>query len=161
MATITKLNARKLPDPGFGGVPYGNTVTLPYKFETNASGVMADSNHASAVGNGDKVILGVIPGGTQLADAEVIISDAFTASTTADIGFEYVDGVDDADVPQDSDYFFDGLDTASAARTRCSQALAPVVLPKDAYLILTVGGAAHASKGVADVLLSGIMIGVR
>ena len=41
MATVIKTNARNLPDPPFGGVPYGNATKLQYTFETNTSGVMA------------------------------------------------------------------------------------------------------------------------
>jgi len=159
MATITKKRARKLPDPNFDGVPYGNVAALDFHFETNSSGVMTDSDTTSAVGAGDKVILGVLNGGMKLEDAQAIVSDAFTAATTMDVGFEYVDGVDDSDVPQDSDYFFDGSSLASAARIRMSTSNAPVVLPKDAYLILTNGGAAQAAAGVLDILIVGAMVG--
>ena len=59
MPTVTKTNARKLPDPPFDGVPYGNAAKLHYSFATDASGVMVDSDSAVAVADGDKVILGV------------------------------------------------------------------------------------------------------
>ena len=79
-----------------------------------------------------------------------IVSDAFTAATTAKIGFAYVDGVDSTSVPQDDDYFFlAGLATNALVRTRSTNTgVAPITLPKDAYVILTNAGAAHASVGV-------------
>ena len=121
---------------------------------------MVASDSAVAVANTDKVILGVIPEGMLLADALAIVSDAFTALTTADLGFEYVDGVDDAAVPQDADYFSAALATSAVGRTPAdNNAVAPVILPKDAYLILTVGGAAHASAGQLDIIIDGVLRG--
>jgi hypothetical protein len=88
-----------------------------------------------------------------LKDALAITSDAFTSSVTHDIGFEYVDGVDSSDVPQDADYFFNDL-ANTAARTRANNTgVRPVVLPKDAYVIATVAGADHASAGCLDLLI--------
>ena len=116
MATVTKNKAHKLPDPPFGGVPYGNTTKAVFNFSTNASGVLVGSDQATAVADTDVVVLGVLSAGTQLIDALAIVSDAFTASTTMDVGFLYVDGVDSAAVPQDADYFFDGASTASTGR---------------------------------------------
>ena len=160
MPTVTKTNARKLPDPPFDGVPYGNAAKLHYSFATDASGVMVDSDSAVAVADGDKVILGVIPAGMKLIDSLTIISDGFTALTTADIGFEYMDGVDDPDVPQDADYFNAALDTAAAGRSRAANsAVAPVVLPKNAFLTLTIGGASHGSAGRLDIIVEGILTG--
>lgn len=158
MATVTKTNAKKLRQ--FGGTPYGNAWKDVFTFETNTSGVFVDSDQTTAVANGDVVRLGVLPAGLQLHDSLSIISDAFTATTTANIGFSYVDGVDDTDVPQDADYFNAALSTASAARTRAANtAVEPVTLPKDAYLIVTVGGADHASAGRLDVIVEGIWTG--
>ena len=159
MATVLKDNARNLPSPGFGGVPYGNLSALPFKFVTNASGVMADSDQATAVIVADKVILGVLPAGMLLKDAKIAISDAFTAATTFDLGFEYVDGVDVTAVPEDVDYFADAAVSSALAVLRMATTVAPVTLPKDAYLILTVAGAAHASAGQMDIDIVGVLTG--
>ena len=159
MATITKNKVRKLPDPGFDGVPYGNVAKFGYSFSTDSTGAMENSDSSDPVAAGDKVLLGVIPGGTRLTDCDAIISDAFTTGTTADIGFEYVDGEDDANVPQAADYFFSAASTAATARLRQENPVAPVTLPKDAYLILTVGGADHASIGIMDIFIEGIVVG--
>lgn len=157
MATITKK--RIATDGQFGGVPYGNQSVLPYTLKTNASGAALDSDTTAAVGNGDKVILGILPAGMVLQDAVAIVSDAFSASVTVDIGFEYVDGVDSTAVPQDADYFFNDLALSATSRTRQTTVVAPVKLPKDAYLIATTGGAANAVAGVLDVLVKGELLG--
>lgn len=158
MATVTKDYVKTLRK--MGGVPYGNAWKQIYTFATNASGVMVDSDKATAVASGDVVRIGVLPAGLELHGCLSIVSDAFTASTTADIGFAYVDGVDSTAVPQDADYFDAALDTAAQGRTAAANlAVKPEVLPKDAYLILTIGGANHASVGRLDVIVEGIATG--
>jgi len=157
--TVTKTRARKLPDPNFDGVPYGNVAALDYHFETNSSGIMVDSDQATAILKTNIVILGIINGGMKLEDAVAIVSDAFTSSATMDIGFQYVDGVDDADVPQDADYFFDGAAMDALARLRMSTTNPPVILPKDAYLTVTPLVADLDAVGVLDVLVYGAMVG--
>jgi hypothetical protein len=152
MATVTKKNAKNLQK--FGGAPYGNATKQPYSFETNASGVYVDSDKTTAIATADVVRLGIIPGGTTLYDALFIITDAFTANSTADIGFAYVDEVDDTNVPQDADYFDAALALDATGRTRAANlAVRPVTLPKDAYLTLTIGGANLAAVGVLDIVL--------
>jgi hypothetical protein len=152
MATVTKKRAKS--QPTFGGTPYGNLSKLQYSLITNASGVWLDSDKASAVASGDKLRLGVIPAGTRIFDAKSLVSDAFTASATAKIGFEYVDGVDSTEVPQDDDYFHASLALDAAGRTAANNtAVRPVTLPKDAYLIATIGGANLAAVGILDVLI--------
>lgn len=158
MATVTKKQIRKLRQ--FGGVPYGNAWKDVFHFETSSAGVFVDSDLATAVQSGDVVRIGILPGGLQLHDALAIVSDAFATSTTAKIGFAYVDGVDSTAVPQDDDYFFAALSTAAAGRTRATNtAVVPVTLPKDAYLILTRGGAADSAVGILDVVVEGILAG--
>lgn len=154
MATITKKNVRNLQQYA---APHGNAWKDRFTFSTNASGVFVDSDVAAAVGNGDVVRIGVLPAGLELHDALAIVSDAFTAVSTAKIGFAYVDGVDSTAVPQDDDYFFAALAYNAVGRTRAANtAVAPVTLPKDAYLIVTNGGAAQAAAGIMDVIVEGI-----
>ena len=94
------------------------------------------------------LVPGLLPAGFRLDDALTIVSDAFAASTTAAIGFQY------------ADYFFAALDTATAGRTRANNAaVRPVTLPKDAYLILTRGGAADSAAGILDVIVEGVLMG--
>lgn len=157
MSTVTKTRIRQ--DRQYSG-PSGNKFAQVFRFAVNASGVCADSDLATAVKVNDIVRIGVLPAGLEIHDALAIVSDAFAASTTADIGFAYVDGVDSTAVPQDADYFFAALATSSAGRTRATNtAVAPVTLPKDAYLIVTRKGAADSAAGVADIMVEGILNG--
>lgn len=156
MANITK---KRLTERQFGGVPYGNTTTLHFTLETNATGAAIDSDTAAAIASGDVVRLGVLPAGTKLQDAQAIVSTAFSASVTGSLGFAYVDGVDSAAVPQDAAYFLNAQTLAAAARVRANTAKAPVTLPKDAYLILTTGGAANAKAAKLDALIEVELVG--
>jgi hypothetical protein len=157
MTTITK-NAMS-QSRQFGNMPFGNSSRLPFRFETNSSGVALNTDLATAVQSGDVVVLGKLPAGFLLQDALVVISDAFTGSTTASIGFAYADGVDSTTVPQSATFFASALATSSTGVSRKTSVEAPVTLPKDANLILTIGGAAHASAGIMDIVIEGINTG--
>ena len=153
MATIKKTGLGNQQFGMAGAALYGNVTVHHFILETNASGVALDSDSTAAIGNGDEVILGKLPQGARLDDSLVIVSDAFTAATVAKLGFRYIDNVDDADVPQDDDYFGAGLVLNAVGRLRNATTNKPVKLPKEAYLVLTSSGAAHASAGRADVLI--------
>ena len=159
MATIKKL--RYQDDATFGGVPYGNTTSRSFNLTTNASGVAANSDTAAAIGNGDSVVLGLLPAGMVLQDAIATVSDAFTALTVGKLGFAYTDGVDSTEVPQADDYFFGTatLTLHTLGTYRKVTSTAPVRLPKDANLVLISSGAAHASAGVADFRITGVLGG--
>lgn len=158
MATVTKKYIRNAKSHS---APYGNAWRQRYNLTTNASGVIVDSDQTTAIQIGDVVRLGIIPAGIEMHDMTTIISDAFTASTTCKIGFAYVDGVDVAAVPQNDAFFLAaGAALSSLARLVPTATVAPVVLPKDAYLILTNAGAAHASVGIADFIVHGQVTGV-
>lgn len=139
--------------------PAGNNTVIKGRFETTAAGVAVNSDLATAVQINDVVRIGFLPAGAELQDAKAIVSDAFTAATTADIGFLYADGVDSTVVPQDAAYFFAALSTAATGRTRSTVAKAPVRLPKDAFLVLTRKAAADASAGIADFLVDAVLQG--
>jgi len=156
MATVTK---NRLTAARQFAAPYGNVWADAFNYTTNASGHAVDSNTAAAVAVNDVVRIGLIEAGTILQGAEVIVSDAFTASTTADIGFAYVDGVDDTAVPQDAAYFFAVVNTAATGRTNSNVAKAPVRLAKDAWVVLTRKGANDASVGILDLVVRGIKDG--
>ena len=159
MATIKKL--RYQDDATFGGVPYGNTTTRSFNLTTKANGAATNSDTAAAIGNGDSVVLGLLPAGMLLQDAVATVSDAFTALTVGKLGFAYTDGVDSTEVPQDDDYFFDTatLTLHTLGTYRKVTSTAPVRLPKDANLVLISSGAAHASAGAADFRITGVLGG--
>ena len=144
----------------FGGTPYGNRSAAVHRIATNASGVMVDSDQATALVQTNVVQFGILSAGMTLFDCLAIVSDLFTAAVTVAIGFEYVDGVDSAAVPEDADYFFAALALSATGRTRANNlAVAPVTLPKDAYIIATVAGADIDAAGVLDVVVEGILTG--
>ena len=159
MATIKKL--RYQDDATFGGVPYGNVTSKSFNLTTNASGIAQNSDTAAAIGDGDSVVLGLLPAGMLLQDAAATVSDAFTALTVGKLGFAYTDGVDSTEVPQDDDYFFGTatLTLHTLGTYRKVTSTAPVRLPKDANLVLISSGAAHASAGVADFRITGVLGG--
>lgn len=157
MANVTKKYVRK--EQQFSG-PDGNAWKKNFTFATNASGVFVDSDQATAVIVGDVVRIGLLQAGLEMHDALMIVSNAFTAASTAKVGFAYVDGVDSAEVPQSDTYFAAALAINALGRTRASNtASRPVVLPKDAYLILTIAGANLAEVGVLDAIVEGILRG--
>ena len=157
MTTINKNFVRAQKQ--FSGVPWGNLTGLQFNFTTASTGVFTDSDLTTAVQSADVVRLGVLPQGMTLFDCLTIISDAFSTSTTASIGFSYVDGVDSTTVPQSATYFASALATDSTGVSRKTAVTAPVTLPKDAYLTLTIGGAAHGSVGIMDLVVIGIETG--
>lgn len=158
MATILKNRGGSRQ---FGGAPYGNLSALAFRLVTNASGAAIESNSTAAIASGDKINLGELPGGMRLDDVIATISTAMTASVTGKLGFEYSDGVDSTEVPQDDDYFFAPTTLAAAAILRKSNTTAPVTLPKAANLILTTGGAANAKASQVDIVVVGEQVSFR
>jgi hypothetical protein len=159
MATIKKL--RYQDESTFGGVPYGNTTARSFNLTTKSNGAAANSDTATAIADGDSVVLGLLPAGMLLQDAIATVSDAFTALIVGKLGFAYADGVDSTEVPQDDDYFFAAatLTLHTAGTYRKVTPTAPVRLPKDANLVLVSSGAAHASVGIADFRIVGVLGG--
>lgn len=155
MATVT---TKRLTQARQHAAPYGNGFEQFFNFTTNASGVAQNTDLATAVQVNDVVRIGILPAGLVIHRGEAIVSDAFAATTTADIGFLYVDGVDSTAVPQNAAYFHSALSTAATGRT-ASAPNAPVRLPKDAYLVLTRKGAADSAVGILDYLVTGELTG--
>lgn len=158
MTTSTKKALKSVAQ--FGSAPYGNNSVLSFNVTTNSSGIWTDGSLATAGATTDEFIVGILPAGMRLDDCLAIVSDAFAASQTIKLGFRYVDGVDSTAVPQDADYFFAALALSAQGRTRANNlAVAPVVLPKDAYLVLDVDGAAMSVAGVLDIFVEGVIGG--
>lgn len=158
MATVTvsQYLARQ-----FGSAPYGNLTTLPFKLETSSSGGASNADSSTALAIGDVVVLGYLPEGMRLEDADLFVSTAMTASVTGSLGFKYEDGVDLATVPQDAAYFGAAIALNAAGRYRASAAKALVILPKPALLILTIAGAPNAKASKVEVLVKGELTGAR
>lgn len=145
----------------FGGAArYGNLTTLRYDLITNAAGVVAASNAAAALVIDDVVRFEYpLPAGLVVEDLQIVISDHFGAGVTADVGFTYADGEDDASYPQDAAAFGTGLLLSAAARLRTASTKKLAALPKDAYLTVTIKGAAVAEAGVAQFVVHGERLG--
>ena len=144
----------------FGNVPFGNDSLLPFTLTVNASGIALNTDQATALQIGDVVRLGIIPGGFQPWDCKVVISTAMAAATTYKLGFLYTDGVDSTAVPQNDAYFVPATTSAATAAILSKSATtAPVVLPKNAYLVLTLAGAAQTGASQLDVVVEGIHTG--
>jgi hypothetical protein len=158
MANIN-IKVRRLQ---FGGPsPYGNATAFRFPLRADSSGAPLLSDSAAALAVGDKVYLGGLPEGFVIHDAQLVVSTAFTASNTADVGFEYADGVDDASYPQNLAGFFSGQSTATTTRARSSVVLEPKPLPKEAKVVFTQKGAALAKAAAAYLLVIGELIGPR
>ena len=133
MATIKKFVADTNQFGGFS--PFGNMTVLNFGYSTNATGAVISSDSTTRVAIGDKIYVGDVPQGFSLC----------SVIGTAAVGFEYVDGKDDASVPQ-------GADIKTAL-------LKP--LPKDAYVYITASAAAPLAASTVSAALTGELTGPR
>lgn len=133
MATIKKFVADTNQFGGFS--PFGNMTVLNFGYSTNATGAVISSDSTTRVAIGDKIYVGDVPQGFSLC----------SVIGTAAVGFEYVDGKDDASVPQ-------GADIKTAL-------LKP--LPKDAYVYITASAAAPLAASTVRAALTGELTGPR
>ena len=144
----------------FGGVEEcGNLPRYRSTLKTTATGGAINANISTPLAVNDVVTLNTMPAGMVLHDETIIVSTPFSAGVTASLGFVYADGVDRTDVPQNPAYFGAGIVLSAAARLRTTSTAALVRLPKEAYLVLTITGAANAQAGVLDVLVDGERLG--
>lgn len=157
MATIKKLGLGMLQFGGFAA--YGNLTTLRATLMTAASGAAIGADSNTAIAAGDSVILEKLPAGMLIEDVQIIVSTAMSASVTGSLGLQYVDGVDSAALPQDPAYFGSGLVLNATGRLRTTSSKAPAKLPKEAYLVLTIAGAANAKASRLDVIVHGERFG--
>lgn len=143
-----------------GGSPYGNHSSFAFQVKTNATGVVLDGNSATAPKVNDVIVLGLLPNGFRLDDAQVFVTTPMTASVTGDLGFVYEDGINRSDVPQDTAYFGAGLVLNAAGRLRATGTKL-VTLPKNALLVLTIKGANNAKESDVSVVVQGELTGER
>jgi len=165
MATRTRKNAGSLQKHR-GITPWGNVSYVRCNLTLNSAGKWLDSDDADdAVAANDVLQLGpILPAGMELQDLHGIISNAMKASTTIQVGFKYVDGVDSTVVPQDDDYFITDAANQSSASVgvfRKSAGTAPVILPKDAYLTVKILDVTQDEASVTDFFVLGEMKGIQ
>lgn len=158
MATVTiKTN----PHRSFGEtVPYGNVTSLVFEAATNSSGAVinSDASQSAATAAGTAIVLGALPAGFRLDDAQLLIETGMTDDVTGKLGFIYEDGVDEGSTEDDA-YFLTGVAMKTAGRYRATGTKAPFKLPKPALLVLTTAAVANAKVSKLSVVVTGVMIG--
>ena len=159
MATIKVKNAGN--GVQLGNTPWGNFTALRYVVKTNATGAVINSDSTAPIAVNDVVNLGPLPSGFRFIDSMVNVVTGMKATATGDLGFAYQDGVDDAAVPQDADYFGAGLAIATAARLRNATTNPSIVLQKDANLLLTVKTVGNDKASEIEIVIFGIAEGVK
>ncbi|HFC7453968.1 TPA: hypothetical protein ACFORQ_001158 [Neisseria meningitidis] len=155
---MAKIHVRNNGGNRFGGVPYGNMAVEHYRIVAKEDGTILGADAYGPPKADDVLVLGVLEQGFRLDDAQIIVKTGMASGVTADVGFVYADGADDANVPQDAAYFASDADFASAARIRCQSAKL-VTLPKQALLTVTLKGAAGAKAADIDILIYGEKFG--
>ncbi|HFC8492474.1 TPA: hypothetical protein ACQ65G_001683 [Neisseria meningitidis] len=155
---MAKIHVRNNGGNRFGGVPYGNMAVEHYRIVAKEDGTILGADAYGPPKADDVLVLGVLEQGFRLDDAQIIVKTGMASGITADVGFVYADGADDANVPQDAAYFASDADFASAARIRCQSAKL-VTLPKQALLTVTLKGAAGAKAADIDILIYGEKFG--
>ena len=156
---MAKIQIKKWGGRQFGDTPYGNLSALPFAVAFTATGAVVDGSVTTPVAVADKVILGTLPAGFCGIDAIVHVTDGLTATVKGTLGIEYVDGVDSAKVPQTADFYSAALALDAAGKVRATGGAKPAPLPKTAYLVLTISGAANAKAAKLDVRMVGELVG--
>ncbi|HFC8112308.1 TPA: hypothetical protein ACLA8V_000132 [Neisseria meningitidis] len=155
---MVKIHVRNNGGNRFGGVPYGNMAVEHYRIVAKEDGTILGADAYGPPKADDVLVLGVLEQGFRLDDAQIIVKTGMSSGITADVGFVYADGADDANVPQDAAYFASDADFASAARIRCQSAKL-VTLPKQALLTVTLKGADSEAAADIDILIYGEKFG--
>ncbi|HEZ0077942.1 TPA: hypothetical protein WD507_000873 [Neisseria meningitidis] len=155
---MAKIHVKNNGGNRFGGVPYGNMAVEHYRIVAKEDGTILGADAYGPPKADDVLVLGVLEQGFRLDDAQIIVKTGMASGITADVGFVYADGADDANVPQDAAYFASDADFASAARIRCQSAKL-VTLPKQALLTVTLKEAASAKAADIDILIYGEKFG--
>ncbi len=116
--------------------------------------VINETYTAAAAQVGDIIYMAKAPGGLVLLDSRVTWA-ALGASSTIKVGYLRVNAA--GTMTEDDDYFMVAASTASAGNARIVATAFPFRLTEDAYLAVTVGGAAATGRIqlVVDALYEG------
>ena len=158
---MAKLTINGAGNSRYGNRPFGNDAVYRFVVETGATGILLRSREATvALAVNDELKIGRLQAGMVPDTMKAIVSNHFGAGVTASFGFAYADGVDSTDLPQSATYFGSGilLSAVGEIPVPIKAKLAP--LPKDAYLTITITGAAVAEAGYMDVVIRGEQTGV-
>jgi hypothetical protein len=143
----------------FGGVPFGNVTEFVATLEFGADGSLVDFEGAGVPAPDDVLNVFELPDGFQITDAQAIVSDDSTESTTMTVGFAYSDGVDDSDFPQGAASIIATAPLHTKGRTDMATELPVYPLPKKAYLTVTLANAQIASSCTLQIVVKGILAG--
>ena len=158
---MAKVIKNTYQDNQFGGTtPWGNTSNLVFELETTTKGFLVGTSYNKALAANDVVVLGELPEGYRLDDASLIVEKALKTATTGKVGFAYQDGVDHTTIKQDDAYFGSALNLAAVGKLRATNTKL-VRLPKPAYLIVTLSGAAQDAAGKVSVIVTGELMGAN
>lgn len=114
--------------------------------------------YLAATGNSaDKVYLGVIPAGVAVHFVRGNFGDTGTGNTI-DLGYEPIDGGLPAAV---LNYWWNDLDTASAAVPAAISNAAPIVFDRPVKLVMTINSANLAGTPNLRVTMMGEMVGAK
>lgn len=96
---MAKIHVKNNGGNRFGGVPYGNMAVEHYRIVAKEDGTILGADAYGPPKADDVLVLGVLEQGFRLDDAQIIVKTAMSSGITADVGFVYADGADDANVP--------------------------------------------------------------
>jgi len=146
----------------FGNKPFGNDAVYRFAVETGSTGILLRSREATAaLAVNDVIWAQRLQAGMVPDTLKAIVSNHFGAGVTAAFGFAYADGVDSADLPQSATYFGSGILLSAVGEIPVPIKAKLAALPKDAYLTITITGAAVAEAGYMDVVVRGEQTGAR
>ena len=158
---MAKLTIDGAGNSRYGNRPFGNDAVYRFVVETGATGILQRSRDATvALAVNDVIYAGRLQAGMVPDTMKSIVSNHFGAGVTASFGFAYADGVDSAELPQSATYFGTGIVLSAVGDIPVPIKAKLAALPKDAWLTMTITGAAVAEAGYMDVVIRGEQTGV-
>ena len=157
---MAKLTIDGAGNSRYGNRPFGNDAVYRFVVETGATGILLRSREATvALAVNDVLKIGRLQAGMVPDTMKAVVSNHFGAGVTASFGFAYADGVDSAELPQSATYFGTGIVLSAVGDIPVPIKAKLAALPKDAYLTITVTGAAISEAGYMDVVVRGEQTG--
>ena len=158
---MAKLTTKGAGNARYGNRPFGNSAVYRFMAETGATGILLHSHNASvALAVNDEIKLGTLQAGMVPDTIKAVVSTHFGAGVTASFGFAYADGVDSTVLPQSPTYFGSGIALSTVGDVAVPITAKLQALPKDAFMTMTITGAAVAKAACVDVVVRGEQTGV-
>ena len=158
---MAKLTIDGAGNSRYGNRPFGNDAVYRFVVETGATGILLRSREATVpLAINDELKIGRLQAGMVPDTMKAIVSNHFGAGVTASFGLAYADGVDSTQLPQSATYFGSGILLSAVGEIPVPIKAKLAALPKDAWLTMTITGAAVAEAGYMDVVIRGEQTGV-